>query len=107
MCFVSSYCYWHCHEAVHPFASFTVPHALLAKLSLCASMEPDTTFSAAHPLAPRHDWPSFIPQLIRDCTHKGWALGGQRFQAEIEALGRRQAASRGVGRPRKQASDRD
>jgi putative transposase len=44
---------------------------------------------------------------IRDCTHKGWALGGQRFQAEIEALGRRQAASRGVGRPRKQASDRD
>ena len=44
---------------------------------------------------------------IRDCTHKGWALGGQRFQAEIEALGRLQSASRGVGRPRKQASDRD
>ncbi len=44
---------------------------------------------------------------IRDCTHKGWALGGQRFRAEIEALGRRQAASKGVGRPRKQASNRD
>ena len=38
---------------------------------------------------------------IRDCTHKGWALGGERFRAEIEALGQRQAASKGVGRPRK------
>lgn len=39
---------------------------------------------------------------IRDCTHKGWALGGERFRAAIEALGKRQAASKGVGRPRKQ-----
>ena len=38
---------------------------------------------------------------IRDCTHKGWALGGERFRAEIELLGQRQAASKGVGRPRK------
>lgn len=38
---------------------------------------------------------------IRDCTHKGWALGGERFRAEIEALGKRRAASKGVGRPRK------
>jgi putative transposase len=43
---------------------------------------------------------------IRDCTHKGWALGGARFRAEIEALGRRQAASKGVGRPRKQENNR-
>jgi putative transposase len=34
---------------------------------------------------------------IRDCTHKGWALGGERFRAEIEA-------SKGVGRPRKRDS---
>jgi len=34
---------------------------------------------------------------IRDCTHKGWALGGERFRAEIEALGQRQAASKGWG----------
>lgn len=40
-------------------------------------------------------------KAIRDCTHKGWALGGERFRAEIEALGKRRAASRGVGRPRK------
>lgn len=39
---------------------------------------------------------------IRDCTHKGWALGGERFRLEIVALGKRQASSRGVGRPRKQ-----
>jgi putative transposase len=32
---------------------------------------------------------------------RGWALGGERFRAEIEALGQRQAASKGVGRPRK------
>ena len=38
---------------------------------------------------------------IRDCTHKGWALGGEQFRAEIEALGQRQAVSKGVGRPRK------
>lgn len=38
---------------------------------------------------------------IRDCTHKGWALGGERFRNEIEVLGQRQAASKGVGRPRK------
>ena len=38
---------------------------------------------------------------IRDCTHKGWALGGEGFRAEIEALGYRRAASKGVGRPRK------
>ncbi|MFZ3041424.1 MAG: transposase [Thiobacillus sp.] len=40
-------------------------------------------------------------KAIRECTHKGWALGGERFRAEIEALGMRQAASKGVGRPRK------
>ena len=39
---------------------------------------------------------------IRDCTHKGWALGSERFRDAIEALGQRRAASKGVGRPRKQ-----
>ncbi len=38
---------------------------------------------------------------IRDCTHKGWALGGERFRDAVEALGQRRAASKGVGRPRK------
>ena len=30
------------------------------------------------------------------------ALGGERFREQIEALGRRRAASKGVGRPRKE-----
>ncbi|HEY8855886.1 MAG TPA: transposase, partial [Rugosibacter sp.] len=38
---------------------------------------------------------------IRDCTHKGWALGSEEFKAQIEKQGKRQAASKGVGRPRK------
>ena len=39
---------------------------------------------------------------IRDCTHKGWALGNERFKDQIERLGRRRASSKGIGRPRKQ-----
>jgi len=38
---------------------------------------------------------------IRECTHKGWALGNERFREQIEALGRRRATSKGVGRPSK------
>lgn len=37
---------------------------------------------------------------IRDSTHKGWALGSERFIKKIEALGLRRAASKGVGRPK-------
>jgi len=39
---------------------------------------------------------------IRECTHKGWALGGERFREQIEILAQRRAASKGVGRPRKE-----
>ena len=38
---------------------------------------------------------------IRDSTHKGWALGSEKYQATIELLSNRRTASRGVGRPRK------
>jgi putative transposase len=41
-------------------------------------------------------------QAIRDCTHKGWALGGERLKNEIERLTHRRTASKGVGRPRKE-----
>jgi putative transposase len=41
---------------------------------------------------------------IRECTHKGWALGGDRFREQIEALGKRRATSKGVGRPRKKVN---
>lgn len=39
-------------------------------------------------------------ERIRDCTHKGWALGDARFTAEIERSTGRQSDSKGVGRPR-------
>jgi putative transposase len=39
---------------------------------------------------------------IRDCSHKGWALGSERFEEQIEVLGQRRATSKGVGRPRKE-----
>lgn len=40
-------------------------------------------------------------RVIRESTHKGWALGGARFKEEVEALGQRRTTSKGVGRPRK------
>lgn len=39
---------------------------------------------------------------IRHSTHKGWALGDERFKAMIEGLGERRAAPAARGRPRKQ-----
>lgn len=44
------------------------------------------------------DWDDI--RQIRDCSHKGWALGDSRFQAEIESLCQRRATSKGVGRPK-------
>lgn len=41
---------------------------------------------------------------IRDCTHKGWALGDTRFREEISRLAGRRAAQAVRGRPRKQSS---
>lgn len=37
---------------------------------------------------------------IRECTHKGWALGDEGFRARIERASGRRAASKGVGRPK-------
>ncbi|MFM9914139.1 MAG: transposase [Methylophilaceae bacterium] len=39
---------------------------------------------------------------IRDSTHKGWALGEEKFQATIALLSKRQAVSKGIGRPKKE-----
>jgi putative transposase len=44
---------------------------------------------------------------IRECTHKGWALGSKRFREQIEALGHRRSASKGVGRPKKKVIKSD
>ena len=45
-------------------------------------------------------------KAIRDCTHKGWALGSERFSKKMEAMGQRRAMSKGVGRPKKSDDNR-
>ena len=37
---------------------------------------------------------------VRDCTHKGWVLGSDKFKAQIDEMTQRQVSSKGVGRPR-------
>lgn len=37
---------------------------------------------------------------VRECTHKGWALGGGRFQAQIEGLTERRTTPLPKGRPK-------
>lgn len=39
---------------------------------------------------------------IRDCTHKGWALGSERYTKKIETLTQRRSVSKGVGRPKRE-----
>ena len=39
-------------------------------------------------------------QKIRESSHKGWALGRDRFVQQVEVLSQRRAISKGVGRPR-------
>ena len=43
---------------------------------------------------------------IRDCTHKGWALGNELFSAKMEVMGQRRTVSKGVGRPKKSRNNR-
>ena len=40
-------------------------------------------------------------KAIRESSHKGWALGGERFRTLVEELGNRRAAPAARGRPRK------
>src|SRR5450759_1536820 len=42
---------------------------------------------------------------IRNCTHKGWALGDRRFREEIEGMGERRAGPAAKGRPRKRVKN--
>lgn len=58
----------------------------------------------------RHLFSAETPQgdlnAIRESTHKGWVLGSEQFVSKIEALTKRQAASKGVGRPKKDGDNR-
>jgi putative transposase len=41
-------------------------------------------------------------QTIRDASHKGWALGNEKFRKEIEALCDRRASPAAKGRPKRE-----
>ena len=79
-----------------PNADWLMPHEEYSRLGRDAA-ERQKAYQALFASAINQD----DLAAIRDCTHKGWALGGERFRAEIEALGQRQTASKGIGRPRK------
>ncbi len=42
---------------------------------------------------------------IRDCTNKGWALGGERFKSKIERLTERRTTRLPKGRPKQEGSE--
>ena len=82
--------------ATGPDADWLTPHPQYLNLGRSDSerqLAYQGLFQTAIPLSDLTD--------IRDCTHKGWALGSGRFKEQIETLGQRRAASLGVGRPRK------
>jgi putative transposase len=79
-----------------PNADWITPHAEYSRMGACDAdrrLAYQALFS--EPIGPAD------LEQIRNCTHKGWALGGERFKSEIEFLGQRRATSKGVGRPKK------
>jgi putative transposase len=80
-----------------PNADWLMPHPEYRKLG---------KRNAARKLAYRQLFHAAISDAelaeIRDCSRKGWALGCERFKAQIEILGQRRATSKGVGRARKE-----
>jgi len=81
-----------------PNADWLTPHREYLRLGRSAA-ERQSAYRQLFRVALSND----ALQAIRDCTHKGWALGGERFREEIERLTQRRTASKGVGRPRKEA----
>lgn len=73
------------------------PHEEYLRLGLT---EPDR--QAAYLALFKHEISNTDLAQIRENTHKEWALGSQRFNQAIELLAKRQASSKGVGRPKKE-----
>ncbi len=80
-----------------PNADWLTPHREYLRLARSAAER-----QAAYRLLFRAAVSNDDLKAIRDCTHKGWALGSERFREEIERLAQRRAVSKGVGRPRKE-----
>jgi len=76
-------------------ASWLIAHDEYLKLD-----KTDGERRAAYRQLFRADIPEEELAAIRDCSHKGWALGSDKFRAEIHALTARRAAPAAKGRPR-------
>lgn len=99
------------HPSVYPWSSFNfnaegraglnydwlTPHEEYLRLGLT-----DSNRQAAYLALFEHELTGTDIAQIRENTHKGWALGSQRFNQEIELLAKRQTSSKGVGRPKKE-----
>ena len=99
------------HPADYPWSSYAfyaegklglnsdwlVPHDEYVRLGLT-----DSERQAAYRQLFKADLSTHDLAQIRECTHKGWALGNQRFIEEVERLTKRQATSKGIGRPKKE-----
>ncbi|NYT58707.1 transposase [Alcaligenaceae bacterium] len=78
-----------------PNSSWLTPHQLYSRLGRNKE-EQQSAYQRLFKIA----LPDQDLQAIRESTHKGWALGNEHFQRRIEGLASRQAASKGVGRPK-------
>jgi len=78
-----------------PNSDFVKPHELYRRLARNAEGR-----SAAYRALFKTAISKADLSAIRDCTHKGWVLGPEKFKAQIEVLTQRQVSSKGVGRPR-------
>jgi len=78
-----------------PNSSWLTPHPLYSRLGRNKE-EQQSAYQRLFKIA----LPDQDLQAIRESTHKGWALGNEHFQRRIEGLASRQAASKGVGRPK-------
>jgi putative transposase len=74
------------------------------RLYRCLGMDAESSRAAYRQIF-RGELTEALLTEIREATNKGWALGGERFRREIEALGSRRASPGKVGRPANEAAD--
>jgi putative transposase len=81
-------------------ADWMTSHAVYRRLARSAEDRQSAYRSLFKSAISKHD----LVQ-IRDCTHKGWALGSDKFKAQMEKLTQRPVVSKGVGRPRSEIAE--
>ncbi len=78
--------------------ALVTPHSLYRRLATAA----DGPWGAYRELS-RTPIDAQLLEQIRECTNKGWALGGERFHVKVERLTARRTAPLPKGRPKREA----